>query len=303
MGKIRVLVMALLSVSFLMLSGCVWSKTSVKTVRSETANRGSGVSALLSESTDATVVVSDIIKSDTMSIQSAEQITETSAAVTSKPVTSVDISSLPAGSIVDDFLISQELIDGCFFFEEIPNDVFVRMDGNSYKEDCTVPLSDLRYIRVLYFGFDSCSHTGELVVNKSIAEDITEIFRELYAVQYPIGKMVLVDEYGGDDNASMLDNNTSAFNYRTVNGTTTLSRHAQGMAIDINPLYNPWVYTLDGKNVIDPPAGSLYADRTLDCQYFIDHEDPCYQLFIDHGFEWGGDWGSSKDYQHFSKDA
>lgn len=303
MGKIRVLVMALLSVSFLMLSGCVWSKTSGITVKSEAANQGSDVSSLLTEPPDETVIVSDIIMPDTKSVQSAAEITETTAAATTKPVAASDVSSLPAGSIVDDFLISQELIDGCFFYEEISNDVFARMDGKSYKEDCTVPLSDLRYIRVLYYGFDSCSHTGELVVNKSIAEDITEIFRALYAVRYPIGKMVLVDEYGGDDNASMLDNNTSAFNYRIVNGTTTLSRHATGMAIDINPLYNPWVYTLDGKDVVDPPAGTQYADRTLDCEYYIDHEDPCYQLLIDHGFEWGGDWSSSKDYQHFSKDS
>lgn len=303
MSKVRVFVITLLSASFLMLSGCVWSETSVRTVKSKEANQSSGVSAILSDQTAAAMLESDIIESDTVNIQSASQTTEPSAITTSIPVSAADISSLPAGSIVDDFLVSQEIIDGCFYYEEIPNDVFVRMDGNSYKEDCTVPLSDLRYVRVLYCGFDSSSHTGELVVSKSIAEDITGVFRTLYAARYPIGKMVLVDEYGGDDNASMLDNNTSAFNYRTVNGTTTLSRHSQGMAIDINPLFNPWVYTLDGKDVIDPPAGSQYADRSLDNPYYIDHEDLCYRLLTDLGFEWGGDWSSSKDYQHFSKDS
>jgi len=302
-SKVRVLVITLLSASFLMLAGCVWSETSVRTVKSKEANQSSGVSAILSDQTAAAMLESDMIESDTVNIQSAAETTELSAITTPIPVSAADISSLPAGSIVDDFLVSQEIIDGCFYYEEIPNDVFVRMDGNSYKEDCTVPLSDLRYVRVLYCGFDSSSHTGELVVGKSIAEDITEVFRTLYAARYPIGKMVLVDEYGGDDNASMLDNNTSAFNYRIVNGTTTLSRHSQGMAIDINPLFNPWVYTLDGKNVIDPPAGSQYADRSLDNLYYIDHEDLCYRLLTDLGFEWGGDWSSSKDYQHFSKDS
>lgn len=303
MSKVRVFVITLLSASFLMLSGCVWSETSVRTVKSKEANQSSDVSAILSDQTAAATLESDTIESDTVNIQSAAETTELSAITTSIPVSAADISSLPAGSIVDDFLVSQEIIDGCFYYEEIPNDVFVRMDGNSYKEDCTVPLSDLRYVRVLYCGFDSSSHTGELVISKSIAEDITGVFRTLYAARYPIGKMVLVDEYGGDDNASMLDNNTSAFNYRTVNGTTTLSRHSQGMAIDINPLFNPWVYTLDGKDVIDPPAGSQYADRSLDNLYYIDHEDLCYRLLTDLGFEWGGDWSSSKDYQHFSKDS
>ena len=175
------------------------------------------------------------------------------------------------------------------------------MDDNSYKADCSVPLSDLRYVRVLYYGFDESVHIGELVVSKKIAQDMIEIFRGLYDAKYQIGKMVLVDDYGADDNASMADNNTSAFNYRMVAGTSKLSNHALGLAIDINPLYNPWIYVLDGKDIIDPPSGAQYADRTLGNPHYLDHDDLCYQLFIEHGFTWGGDWSSSKDYQHFSK--
>jgi len=113
--------------------------------------------------------------------------------------------------------------------------------------------------------------------------------------------MVLVDEYGADDNLSMADNNTSCFNFRRVVGSKTLSRHALGMAIDVNPLYNPWVYELDGEPVVDPPGGAPYMDRTVDCPYIIDHDDLLYKLLIKHGFTWGGDWTTSKDYQHFSK--
>ena len=220
-----------------------------------------------------------------------------------RPLTASDISALPAGVVVDDFLVSDDIIAGCFNAEIISDTVFARMDGNSYKKECTVPVDDLRYVRVLYYGFDGQVRTGELVVNKTIAEDIMAIFRALYDAKYPIGKMVLVDDYGGDDNLSMLDNNTSSFNYRVVNNSTTLSKHAQGLAIDINPLYNPWIYTLDGKTVIDPPAGEKYADRTLDIPYFINHDDLCYKLFVEYGFAWGGDWKSAKDYQHFSYSA
>lgn len=210
-------------------------------------------------------------------------------------------SALSAGSILDISDMSEEQIANCFFSEAIPDEVFSRMEGNSYGEDCTIPRSDLAYVRVLYYGFDSQTHIGELVVNTAISEDIVEIFQALYAASYPIEKMVLVDDYGADDNLSMAANNTSAFNYRVVQGTSTLSRHAAGMAIDINPLYNPWVYSDDGVTVIDPPAGAAYADRTLDVPYYIDQDDLCYQLFVEHGFVWGGDWTSSKDYQHFSK--
>lgn len=217
------------------------------------------------------------------------------------PHTAEEISCLPAGTEVDTSELSPETVTACFSAEEISEAVFARMEGKSYKEDCTVPLSDLRYVRVLYVGFDGNVYTGELVVNRAIADDIVSVFRSLFAAGYEIGKMILVDEYGADDNLSMADNNTSAFNYRTVAGTDNLSRHALGMAIDINPLYNPWIYTIDGTQVIDPPAGAQYADRTVSCEHCLDHDDLCVRLFLEHGFSWGGDWTDSKDYQHFSR--
>ncbi|MDF2952710.1 MAG: hypothetical protein K0S18_2293, partial [Anaerocolumna sp.] len=91
--------------------------------------------------------------------------------------------------------------------------IFTRITGISYPEDCTIPLEDLRYVRVLHYGFDGEIYTGELIVNEAIARDIIEIFLELYDVKYPIEQMVLVDEFMGDDNSSMVANNTSSFNY------------------------------------------------------------------------------------------
>lgn len=190
-----------------------------------------------------------------------------------------------------------------FLIEHISQDIKDRINGKSYGKDCTVPYEDLRYVRVLYWGFDNQPHEGELIVNKAIAEDIVDIFKELYEHKYPIEKMILVDEYDADDNASMADNNTSAFNFRLIdNGSGKLSKHSYGLAIDINPLYNPYVRTVKGKTVVSPENGTEYADRTADCPYYIKKDDICYKAFTSRGFVWGGEWKNSKDYQHFEKD-
>lgn len=238
-------------------------------------------------------------------INMSSSFTETTTAVTeiliAAPLTAEEIRSLPPGTCLYDMELPEETIDACFFAQDIPDEVFERMDGVSYKEGCPVTREELSYCRVLYVGDDEAAYVGELVVNDAIADDILEIFRELYKAGYKIGSICLVDDYGGDDNLSMVDNNTSAFNFRIVNNTSTLSRHAYGMAIDINPLYNPWIYEKDGKTIVDPPTGMEYADRSLENEYYLTGEDLCTQLFLEHGFSWGGNWEDSKDYQHFSK--
>lgn len=197
----------------------------------------------------------------------------------------------PEASYADDFYIS-----------EISDDIFAKMQGKSYKEDCTVPREDLRYVHVRHMGFDGEAKDGELVVNKAIADDVLAIFEELYKADYPIEKVRLVDEYDADDEASMSDNNSSAFNFRFISHTTRISKHGLGMAVDINTRYNPYVKTVDGKLSIEPANGADYVDRSKDFPHKIDHEDLCYKLFKEHGFTWGGDWTHSKDYQHFERD-
>lgn len=188
-----------------------------------------------------------------------------------------------------------------FYISEIPDDIFEKMQGKSYKVDCTLPRENLRYIHVLHVGFDNQVHEGELVVNKDIADDVLEIFKELYESGYQIEKVRLVDEYDADDEASMSDNNSSAFNFRFISHTTKISKHGMGMAVDINTLYNPYVKTVDGELSIEPANAADYVDRGKDFPHKIDHDDLCYKLFTEHGFEWGGDWTHSKDYQHFEK--
>ncbi|MCI8496294.1 MAG: M15 family metallopeptidase [Lachnospiraceae bacterium] len=192
--------------------------------------------------------------------------------------------------------------DRLFYSQEVSGEVSERISGISYQENETISLEELRYVRVLHYGFDGRVHIGELLVNQSITNDILEIMSELYKNKYPIERMVLVDEYGGDDEQSMSDNNTSAFNYRQIAGSNRLSNHSMGIAIDINPRYNPYVKTYDdGQMRISPANATDYADRTQDFPYKIDENDLCYRLFTEHGFTWGGSWNSVKDYQHFEK--
>ena len=181
------------------------------------------------------------------------------------------------------------------------SEIFARIKGKSYKDDCTIPVSDLRYLHVLHIGFDGQTHEGEIICNKSIAEDLLEIFEALYEAEYPIEKIKLVDEYNAEDEASMADNNSSCFNFRFISHTTKVSNHGAGLAIDINPLYNPYVKTVDGALSIEPANSAPYVDRSADFLYKIDETDLAYQLFTAHGFTWGGAWSSSKDYQHFEK--
>lgn len=214
----------------------------------------------------------------------------------------IDYGTIAAGKIIDVSTITEGEFDTMFYSEEISDELFQRIYGKSYKEDCTIPTSDLRYLRMLYMDLEGNTHIGEMIVNVEIADDTLEIFRELYRNNYPIEKMVLVDEYDADDNLSMADNNTSCFNYRVVEGTTNLSNHAKGMAIDLNPRYNPYVHHINGEIVITPDNGVEYADRTVDNPYLIDESDLAYQMFASYGFSWGGHW-NSKDYQHFEYKA
>ena len=86
-----------------------------------------------------------------------------------------------------------------FTISPIPDDIFAKMQGKSFKDNCTVPREDLRYLKVLHVGFDRKTHTGELVVNRLIADDVLDIFKQLYEAGYEIEKIRLIDEYDADE--------------------------------------------------------------------------------------------------------
>ncbi len=188
-----------------------------------------------------------------------------------------------------------------FFSEPISEAVKERITGLSYKEGCIVPYEDLRYLQVLYVDFEGNTQTGELICHQAIAQDLLEIFAGLYDAGYEIARIRLIDEYDADDDLSIADNNTSCFNFRKVAGSANYSKHAYGLAVDINPFQNPYVTYPDGKQKVSPPDAQRYADRSLDFAHKIDENDLCYRLFVQHGFIWGGHWKTVKDYQHFQK--
>lgn len=197
-----------------------------------------------------------------------------------------------------------------FYYEPLSDNLRRFMTGVSYPAsegenavtNPAITFEELRYVHIYHYNFDGEIIEGELVCNEYIAQDLVEIFYELYRNEYRIEKVLLIDEYDGDDDASMTDNNSSCFNYRVVSGSSSLSKHALGLAIDINPLYNPYItYNKDGTENVAPEAAAVYADRSAGFPYKIDENDLCCKLFIQHGFIWGGNWNSVKDYQHFQK--
>lgn len=193
--------------------------------------------------------------------------------------------------------------ESCFAVLPVDSAMAARMvEGGSYPaQGALISLDELCCLRVLHVNLERDTLAGEMVCNKAIAADLLEIFKELFHQGYPIERMVPIDEYGADDELSMRANNSSSFCYRVISGSTRLSKHALGMAVDLNPLYNPYVKTSGGRTVIQPATALPYVDRRADYPYKIDENDAAYKLFVAHGFTWGGAWNSLKDYQHFEK--
>ena len=207
-----------------------------------------------------------------------------------------------AGTVVEDEEVQAYGIDKCFKAEGIKGATLNRMWNKSYKEGCPVGHDRLRYLKVLHRNADGKTQFGELVCNVAIADKLLRIFRQLYDANYKIEKMCLIDDFDADDERSMAANNTSCFNYRVVSGTKTISKHGYGLAVDLNPRYNPYVHTRNGVRMIEPANGKNYANNRAarkDIPYKIDHNDLAYKLFTAEGFTWGGNWRSMKDYQHF----
>jgi len=170
------------------------------------------------------------------------------------------------------------------------------MTGVSWRPGCPVRLASLRLLRLSYWGFDGQARRGELIVNADAVSAVLTAFRLLFDARYPIHRMRPVEAYGGSDERSMLADNTSAFNCRRIPGTNSWSEHAYGRAVDINPFQNPEV----AGGAVDPPAAAGWADRSRHSPAMIRHGDAVWQAFISVGWQWGGDWASPKDYQHFS---
>lgn len=219
------------------------------------------------------------------------------------------IQEYPAGELLEEDQLDQGALEKYFTASEIQEGdaVYQRIIGKSYRENPNIGLEELRYLKMPHYNFDGQIQVGEMIVHADIAQDVLDIFRELFLQQYQIQSMYLVDNYWtGDgnttDTASIEVNNTSAFNYRPITGGSSLSNHAFGRAIDINPQQNPYVhYDSSGNPSWSHENANDYIDRSSGMPHMITHEDPCYQIFSEYGFTWGGDWNNPKDYQHFEK--
>ena len=190
-------------------------------------------------------------------------------------------------------------------FTAVPIDeaILARIEGVSYKPGSSLPLDKLRYLRIPHYPMIHGDIVlGEMICNAAIADDLLAIFRTLFLRHYPIASLRLIDDFGGDDDASMRANNSSCFNDRPKSWSRTeKSKHALGLAVDINPLYNPLVRIRGGVMRVFPSESRAFADRSQVFDYKITKSDLCYKEFTARGFRWGGSWRSSQDYQHFEK--
>jgi len=190
----------------------------------------------------------------------------------------------------------------------IPDSVWAAMQGKSFNpsiKGCAQRL-DLRLLSLPFRDFAGIEKTGQLIVHKSVAEDVRDVFVALFeSKSLAIARMDLIDVFGGNDEASMAANNTSGYNCRKASGSRRLSSHALGLAIDVNPLVNPFVW----KKGTSPKGGEAWdtpAERTAAAGNqpgLITANSAITLAFKAKGWGWGGDWKSSKDYQHFSADG
>lgn len=213
--------------------------------------------------------------------------------------------------------------------------------NKSWHQGCPVALSELSYLVLTHWGFDGEVKVGELVVHRRLALTVLNACADLFAAHYPIEKMVLIENYSGSDDLSMADNNSSAFNCRAITGKPgVFSKHSYGGALDINPLQNPYVApksaalvamgwdAVENKGeflrrkgyaapspawqfcterpadcLVLPPAAAVNVDRRQKMPGYLDADGAAVKAFTHRGFEWGGNWSSLLDYQHFEYDT
>jgi len=185
---------------------------------------------------------------------------------------------------------SQEFVSS---IEAIPPEVLTR---SSWTEDCPVTLDELRYLTVSHFGFDGEFHTGEIIVNTAVAEDVVDVFARLHEARFPIEQMRVTTLEQVDDHPTGDFNETGSFVCRPAVGSSNWSYHAHGLAIDVNPFHNPY----QKGDLVIPELASVYTDREDVRRGMIVAGDVVTEAFAEIGWEWGGNWNTLKDWMHFS---
>lgn len=214
------------------------------------------------------------------------QVLETPEVLRDRRMTAPDTLPLPA--------------DGRFASTIAPvSDAIRQRMGESWSPACPIGLDQLRYLTVSFRGFDGTAHTGEIVVNAAVADDVVAVFRRLFAVDFPIEEMRLPTTADLNAPPTGDGNNTASYVCRAARGQKSWSQHAYGLAVDINPFHNPLVK----RDLVVPELASAYADRSDVRPGMHLPGGPAVEAFAAVGWEWGGTWRSSKDYMHFSQNG
>ena len=184
--------------------------------------------------------------------------------------------------------------------EPVPADVLAR---STWKPGCPVAADELAWVRLTFWGFDDARHTGELLVNAGAADDLVSVFRTLYDARFPLEELRItrLDELDAPPTGD--GNGTGVFACRPTVGQTTFSQHAYGLAIDANPFQNPYVKGDGPDRLVLPELSTAYLDRGDVRAGMVEPDDVVVSAFAEIGWEWGGDWSSLKDYQHFSENG
>lgn len=277
-----------------------------------TTDPSTAASQITESYTETEPVQASVAVTTTLETEATSEETTTTETTTEETTTQGKLKSLDGyapGDVISSNLIDDSNLWQYFTSSEITEggSVYNRIYGQSYVENDNISLSDLRYLKMLHVNFNGEYQVGEMIVNKAIAEDVMEIFETLCSEGYQIEKMYLIDNYWTGDGESsdwnsIEHNNTSCFCYRPATGSSgKLSKHSYGLAIDINPQYNPYVTILDDGSYkySHDNAADYVSNRSSDMPHVITTSDLAYQLFTSYGWTWGGSWTNPKDYQHF----
>lgn len=243
---------------------------------------------------EVTTPVTEVVEVEDIEM---EEITDTTETIDTTETTETP-SVTTQVTVSTENMENEEIIEESFYYTEITDEIKDRIVGKSYPSDvknAKIGFEELNYLHILYYDFENEVQEGEIICNKAIRDDLLEVFQELYEAKYQLCSVRLVDDFDANDEMSMEANNTSCFNYREIRDTGVLSRHGLGLAIDINPLNNPCVIG----DSYEPLTAGEFVDRSKDFDHKIDEDDLAYKLLTEHGFFWGGNWKSVKDYQHF----
>lgn len=181
-----------------------------------------------------------------------------------------------------------------FEISDIPHKIQGGMvEKNVWTSECAIPMSRLKLLNISHYNFENRISVGQMIVLDNVADSVISIFQKLFDLKFPINTIRLIDEFNGNDELSMNANNSSCFNFRKIEGSELLSIHSYGLAIDINPLQNPFIQ----KGKIFPEQGESFLDREYIRPGMV---EPIVEIFYNYGFTvWGGNWKEPIDYHHF----